>query len=48
MYIYAIEWENPTKIKPTSLQINSINELANTISRLEAQYQDKITKFSVT
>ena len=40
MYIYAIEWENPTKVKPTSIQINSLNELANTINRLEQQYGD--------
>jgi hypothetical protein len=47
MFIYAIEWENPTKIKPTSIRVNSINEVANTINRLEAEYQDKITRFSI-
>jgi hypothetical protein len=47
MFIYAIEWENPTKIKPTSIRINQLSELANTIARLEAEYQDKITRFSI-
>jgi hypothetical protein len=47
MYIYAIEWENPTSIKPTSIRINQLSELANTINRLQAEYGDKIKSFSV-
>jgi hypothetical protein len=47
MYIYGIEWENPSSDKPESARINSIGELEAKILSLQEQYGDKIIKFSI-
>lgn len=47
MYIYAIEWENPSSGKPESVRINNISQLEATINNLQLQHNDKIVKFSI-
>jgi hypothetical protein len=47
MYIYAIEWENPSADKPESVRINNISELEATIKKLQTIQNDKIIKFSI-
>ena len=48
MYIYSIEWENPSSDKPESARINSIGELEAKILSLQEQYSDKIVSFSIS
>lgn len=47
MYIYGIEWENPSSDKPESVRINDISELEATIYNLQSEHNDKIVKFSI-
>jgi hypothetical protein len=47
MYIYAIEWENPSVGKPESVRINNISQLEEMIKKLQEMHNDKIVKFSI-
>jgi hypothetical protein len=47
MFIYAIDWENPSADKPESVRINNISELEQKILDLQIQYNDTIMRFSI-